>query len=244
MLPAFPLDGGRVVRALLAYVLPYRRATVLAVRVGQAVAIVLGGLALLGQPLLAVIAFFVFVAAGAEIRRVAWREHMGALRVGDFMRQRGYSVSADQPVSSALAAAVRCAQHVWPVVERGKLVGLITPKRLRRAPTSARVRDVMDREYPVLAPHMTLYEAPHSPPPRGTGGGRGRRRRGLSGAVLHPRAEQRPFPGEWCLARTGCIGRRAVRRGTGGSGRKRRPVRPCWDWPSTNVCDGPRCSAR
>ncbi len=159
LLPAFPLDGGRVVRALLAYVLPYRRATLLAARVGQGVALLLGVLAFFGQPLLAVIAFFVFVAAGAEVKRVAWRERMGAFRVSDVMRRRGFAISADQSVSAALAAAVRHAQQVWPVVEQGKLVGLITAKRLRQASATARVREVMDRDYPLLHPEMNLYEA-------------------------------------------------------------------------------------
>jgi len=100
--------------------------------------VMFGGAALLGQPLLALVALFIFVAANAEIERVALRDRLRGLLV--------------------LLAALH-AQYVWPVVERGHLVGLVTRRSLEHSKPAARVGDVMDRDYPVLHPHMTLYEA-------------------------------------------------------------------------------------
>lgn len=70
MLPAFPMDGGRVLRAFLAMWLPYDRATEIAVRVGQAVAIALGVIGLFSSPTLILIAVFVFLAAQGELMSV------------------------------------------------------------------------------------------------------------------------------------------------------------------------------
>lgn len=70
MLPAFPMDGGRVLRALLATGLPYERATLIAARIGQAFAVVLGVVGLFGVPSLLLVAFFVFLAAQAEANQV------------------------------------------------------------------------------------------------------------------------------------------------------------------------------
>lgn len=159
LLPAFPMDGGRMVRALLASVLPYRRATVLAVRGGQVMAALFGGAALLGQPFLAVVALFIFVAANAEIERVARRDRLGALRVADFMQRRGHAFSTYHRIGVARLMAALHAQYAWPVVENGRLVGLVTRRHLERGTRAGFVGDVMDRDYPVLHPAMTLYEA-------------------------------------------------------------------------------------
>ncbi len=159
LLPAFPMDGGRMVRAVLASVLPYRKATVLAVRGGQAMAVLFGGIALLGQPLLALVALFILVAANAEIERVALRDRLRELLVADFMQRKGRALSVHQRVAVARLLAALHAQYVWPVVERGHLVGLVTRRSLERSKPAARVGDVMDRNYPVFHPHMTLYEA-------------------------------------------------------------------------------------
>jgi Zn-dependent protease len=73
MIPAFPMDGGRVLRALLAMKLPYLRATQIAAWIGQAVAIVFVVLGLLGRPLLMFIGFFIFMGAQQEAHMAKWR---------------------------------------------------------------------------------------------------------------------------------------------------------------------------
>lgn len=78
MLPAFPMDGGRVLRAFMAMRLPYLRATEIAVRVGQAVAVVLGLVGLFSGGTLLFVAFFVFLAAQAELAMARGRELAGS----------------------------------------------------------------------------------------------------------------------------------------------------------------------
>jgi len=73
LIPAFPMDGGRVLRALLAMTMPYVRATQIAAWIGQAVAIVFVILGLLGRPLLIFIGFFIFMGAQQEARMAKWR---------------------------------------------------------------------------------------------------------------------------------------------------------------------------
>ena len=83
MLPAFPMDGGRVLRAFLAMWIPYLRATEIAVRVGQAMALILGMAGLFTGGTLIFVALFVFLAAQAELTMARHRERSGAESWGD-----------------------------------------------------------------------------------------------------------------------------------------------------------------
>ncbi len=83
MLPAFPMDGGRVLRALLAMRLPYLRATEIAVRVGQGVAIVLGLVGLFTGGTIVFVALFVFLAAQAELSMARRNEMAGSSSIVD-----------------------------------------------------------------------------------------------------------------------------------------------------------------
>ena len=73
LIPAFPMDGGRVLRALLAMVMPYARATQIAAWIGQGLAVVFGIFGIFGNPLLIFIAFFIFVGAQQEVAMARWK---------------------------------------------------------------------------------------------------------------------------------------------------------------------------
>jgi Zn-dependent protease len=73
LIPAFPMDGGRVLRALLAMAMPYARATQIAAWIGQGLAVVFGIFGIFGNPLLIFIAFFIFVGAQQEVAMARWK---------------------------------------------------------------------------------------------------------------------------------------------------------------------------
>lgn len=135
MLPAFPMDGGRVLRAVLALVLSYRRATFIASRIGMvmAVAIGLAGSYLSGNPVTLLVAAFVFWAAGMENRQVAVVESVSGVSVGDVMTTSFSVLPADASVAAASDFAVGALQTAWPVMDDGMLVGVVDLDRIAAA---------------------------------------------------------------------------------------------------------------
>jgi Zn-dependent protease/CBS domain-containing protein len=127
LIPAFPMDGGRVLHALLAMRVGGPRATEIAARIGQALAFGLGFLGLFGNPLLLFIAIFVYIAAGAEAQMSAAQQALKGVSVGDAMETRFTPVSIDANLAQAVDALLATAQHEFPVVDAfGKPVGLLT----------------------------------------------------------------------------------------------------------------------
>jgi Zn-dependent protease/CBS domain-containing protein len=126
MIPAFPMDGGRVLRALLAMKLGGARATRLAAFIGQAFAFALGFLGLFGNPLLVFIAIFVYIAAAGEAQTTAFNEAARGLSVGDAMETRFNAIPVDANLAAAIETLLATAQHEFPVVDAGgKPVGLL-----------------------------------------------------------------------------------------------------------------------
>jgi CBS domain-containing protein len=124
MLPAFPMDGGRVLRALLATFLKYGQATRIAARVGQVCALGLGLLGLV-NPFLFVIAAFVFLGAAAEARQVTVRERLEGFRVGDAMIRTFRAVSAKTPIRLLAARMLDSPQRDYPVIDGSTYAGML-----------------------------------------------------------------------------------------------------------------------
>ncbi|HUB64139.1 MAG TPA: site-2 protease family protein [Methylocella sp.] len=126
MIPAFPMDGGRVLHALLAMKLGNARATQLAASLGQVLAFALGFLGLFGNPLLIFIAIFVYIAAGGEAQMSAFNEAARGLSVGDAMETRFNAIPVQANLAEAIETLLATAQHEFPVVDAfGKPVGLL-----------------------------------------------------------------------------------------------------------------------
>jgi hypothetical protein len=126
MIPAFPMDGGRVLHALLAMKLGGARATQLAASLGQVLAFALGFLGLFGNPLLIFIAIFVYIAAGGEAQMSAFNEAARGLSVGDAMETRFNAIPVEANLAAAIETLLATAQHEFPVVDAfGKPVGLL-----------------------------------------------------------------------------------------------------------------------
>jgi Zn-dependent protease/CBS domain-containing protein len=153
MVPAFPMDGGRVLRALLAMRLDYVRATRFAASLGQGMALLFGFVGLLVNPFLIFIALFVWIGAAQESAAVQTRSALEGAPVSSAMLTDYRSLDASDSLSSAVGLMLAGSQRNFPVLDRGELVGVLTQRRLletlSREGPSAPVARATD---PVVAP--------------------------------------------------------------------------------------------
>jgi Zn-dependent protease/CBS domain-containing protein len=130
MLPGFPMDGGRVLRALLARNRPYARATEIAAEVGKFFAIGLGLFGLFGGGglFLVAIAFFIYIGAAGEAQRTVMRAAFEGVTVRDVMTpvERVATVDADASITDLVDLMFRERHTGYPVERDGEVVGLVT----------------------------------------------------------------------------------------------------------------------
>ena len=161
LIPAFPMDGGRILRAALALQMNRAAATRLAARVGQTLAFAFALLGLLGNPLLILIAIFIYFAASAEAYDVDIHDAARAYHASDAMITRFESLTPDATIDDAAALLLRTAQSEFPVLDNaGHLRGFLTRSLIiealagRGGPTP--IADVMAREFEVRPPEASL----------------------------------------------------------------------------------------
>jgi Zn-dependent protease/CBS domain-containing protein len=164
LLPAFPMDGGRVLRAALALRIGKERATAVAAAIGQGLAVLMGlaGL-LLGQFLLMFVALFVFLGAGAEAsvqRRIAVTS---GYRIRDAMITRFDVLRHGDTLESAVRHLLETHQQDFPVVHGDTVLGVLTRQQLLAALAAegqgALVSGAMNRNVPRVPPDMDLVHA-------------------------------------------------------------------------------------
>ena len=151
LIPAFPMDGGRILRALLGMRMDYVRATRIAAATGQALAVCFGFLGLFANPLLILIAFFVWVGAAREANMVQLRRALGGVPVGRVMITDYRTLTPTDTLGRAVELTLAGSQKDFPVVENGQLAGVLTQDDLLTAldqrgkdPT---VASVMQRQF-------------------------------------------------------------------------------------------------
>jgi Zn-dependent protease/CBS domain-containing protein len=165
LIPAFPMDGGRVLRALLAMRIDYVRATALAVTIGQAFAMVLGlwGFAT-GNWFLVLIAIFVWLGASQEGRDVETKGVLREVSVADAMTREFHTLRPDEPLATAVELTLSTAQTDFLVVtSESRLVGLLTHadvlRALRSGQEEAPVERIMRAPVPTTTPTEPLHAA-------------------------------------------------------------------------------------
>ncbi len=163
LLPAFPMDGGRVLRALLAIRLNYVRATQIAASCGQAMAFLFGLVGLVGvpgligaNPLLILIAVFVWMGASAEATLVEVKSALGGIPVSQVMITDFRTLSPEDTLAHAAELLLAGYQQDFPVLSEGKLVGLLTRSALvnglAKLDHNMPVADAMEKEFPRAHP--------------------------------------------------------------------------------------------
>ena len=164
LIPAFPMDGGRVLRAALASKLGYVRATEIAAQIGQFVAFALGFIGLLYNPILIFIAIFVYLAASSEAHMVALRAVSRGVPVSYAMMTQFATLVPRAHIDEAVHTLLQTSQGEFPVVdEAGKPVGVLGRADLIRAIKTlgpdASVADAMGAELPTIGHRATLEQA-------------------------------------------------------------------------------------
>ena len=163
LLPAFPMDGGRVLRALLARRMGNLHATEIAYRVGRTLALLLGAIGLMTDPLLALIALFVWLAAAGEMASVQLRTVLGGVPVERVMLRDVTTLAPDDPLEVAITDTLTGFQQDFPVVDGERLVGVLTRERLldglRQSGRHAAVAEVMDRDFGTTHATESLEQA-------------------------------------------------------------------------------------
>lgn len=164
MLPAFPMDGGRVLRALLATQMPRVRATYVAAAVGKAMAVLFGfGGIMTGHWMLLFIAIFVYLGAQAEAQAVEMRAILQGVRVGDAMVTRFVTLSESDTVERAARESSSGEQKDFPVTNGKKITGVLFHADLVAALTNhamdSPLADLIRRDCPTAQANDPLDQA-------------------------------------------------------------------------------------
>lgn len=166
LLPGFPMDGGRVLRALLARNRPHARATQLAATVGKIFAVGLGLLGLFAFNLILIaVALFIYMGASGEAQQATLKVAFEGVTVRDIMTPAEDidTVREERSVADLLDRMLRERHVGYPVMRNGTLVGMVTlddTRSVREVERDAyRVGDIMDDDYSTVSPTDSVMDA-------------------------------------------------------------------------------------
>jgi len=162
LIPAFPMDGGRVARAMLASRMEYTQATQVAATLGQVIAFFFGLIGLFSNPFLVFIALFIYMGASQEASMVQVKSALEGIPVSKAMLTDFHTLREGDPLSRAVELLMSSSQQEFPVLSGEQVVGVLTRKGLidglRRLGQSAPVSGVMNRKFESVDINAMLEE--------------------------------------------------------------------------------------
>lgn len=163
LIPAFPMDGGRILRAILAARMDYAKATRYAALLGQGIAVLFGIAGFFVNPLLVVTALFIFMGAQGETHMAQQRSKLSGFTVGQAMRTNIRALAPSEWLSSAVDTLMSTAQQDYPIVEHGRVVGMLTRetllKGLQQFGAYVPIAQVMRRDIATVEMQQSLASA-------------------------------------------------------------------------------------
>ncbi len=163
LLPAFPMDGGRVLRSLLAMRLNFARATGIAAAIGKGMAVLFGFAGLFGNPMLLLIALFVWIGATQEAAAAQMKSSFAGATVRDAMLTDFRALSPQDSLADAAKLLLAGSQTDFPVLDGGRVVGILDHaalfQSLRERGDFTLVGDVMRPGFVTLRPDQALDDA-------------------------------------------------------------------------------------
>jgi Zn-dependent protease/CBS domain-containing protein len=163
LIPAFPMDGGRVLRALLAMRMEYTQATQWAANLGQGIAVLFGLVGFFTNPFLIFIAFFVWIGAGQEASMVQMKSSLSGIPIHRAMITDFRTLSPRNSLADAVTLILGGSQNDFPVVDNGVVVGVLQRNdliaALQKVGENAPVSQVMQREFETIDPTEMLENA-------------------------------------------------------------------------------------
>jgi Zn-dependent protease len=164
LLPAFPMDGGRVLRSYLASRMPMHKATEIASTIGKGFAIVFGIVGLfIVSPILILIAFFIYIGAGQESSATRYKFLLKDVKTRDIMSHPVTTVFPGMALSEVVTLMYQTKHLGFPVLDRGEIIGIVTLTDLSRVSSIDRdamqVKDAMSRNIITLSPDAPVIDA-------------------------------------------------------------------------------------
>ncbi len=160
LIPAFPMDGGRVLRALLATRMDHVRATQTAAAVGQGMALIFGLVGLFFDPFLLFIALFVWIGAAHESHSVQIREAFSGIPIRTAMQTHFSTLSTNDTLGNAVKVVLDGSQHDFPVMWGDRVMGILTRANLLSGLTQGGpdqlVTSIMERQFETAEPNEML----------------------------------------------------------------------------------------
>ena len=164
LIPAFPNDGGRVLRSFIARRQDFLTATKIAVTVSKVIVFIFGIIGFLyGNFILILIAFFIYMRANQEFQYSMIKDTLSDLRVKDLMSQDVKYISADLTVRELLEKMLHKSHSGYPILEDGKLIGCVTMEDVRNIKPEKHedftVRDIMSKDIKKVSPNEYVNKA-------------------------------------------------------------------------------------